>query len=259
MLDQTDLDREMAEIGVGRYNAQWESAKDGDDLSRSRVGQRLFRELLPPYTKQVRDLYRTHRGIKTRWQEDINMLKPEQVAFIALKTILNTLSYKKTCASLSYLCGKMGENEIKCVFLIRTNPEKGEGIILGAKRRAKASQMRHIDLSMKHENLKEGKELFESWSKRDRFSLGLNLVELLRVTTGLIEYVYLKEKGHKRATRYVTATQKTLDWIEEYNVKNSILDPFWLPTVEPPTDWINMWTGGYTKTDTSSLPEASFI
>ena len=53
MLDQTDLDREMAEIGVGRYNAQWESAKDGDDLSRSRVGQRLLRELLPPSTNQV--------------------------------------------------------------------------------------------------------------------------------------------------------------------------------------------------------------
>ena len=259
MLDQSNLNKEMAEIGIGRFNSQWESAKDGDDLSRSRVGQRLFRELLPEYTNRVKELYRNHKGPKTRWQEDIGMLQPSQVAFIGLKTILNSLSYKKTCASLSYLCGKMVENEIKCVFLVRTNPEKGKGIILGAKRRAKASQMRHIDLSMQNENIKEGKDLFNKWSRRDRFSLGLNLVELLRVSTGLIEYAYIKEKGRKRATRYVTATPATLKWIEEYNTKHSLLDPFWLPTVEPPTDWVNLWTGGYSHMETNLLPEAPFI
>lgn len=259
MLDQNELNKEMAEIGIGRFNAQWESAKEGDELSRSKVGQRLFRELLPEYTNRVKELYRPHRGVKARWQEDINMLKPKQVAYIGLKTILNSLSYKRTCASISYFCGKMVENEIKCEFLVRTNPEKGKGIILGAKRRAKASQMRHIQLSMRNENKKEDKELFKDWSRRDRFSLGLNLVELLRVSTGLIEYAYVKEKGRKSATRYVTATAKTLKWMEEYNSSQSLLDPFWLPTVEPPSDWTNVWEGGYKGMDDTLLPESPFI
>ena len=61
MLDQDDLNKEMVEIGIGRFNAQWESAKEHDKLSRSKAGQRLIRELLPKYTVQVENLIKIHK------------------------------------------------------------------------------------------------------------------------------------------------------------------------------------------------------
>ena len=48
-MDQRELNKEMSEIGVGRFNAQWESARDYDDISRSKAGQRIMRELLPEF------------------------------------------------------------------------------------------------------------------------------------------------------------------------------------------------------------------
>ena len=36
-----------------------------------------------------------------------------------------------------------------------------------------------------------------------------------------------------------------------------MLEPFWLPTVELPKDWTNVWDGGYATTDTS-LPKLPY-
>ena len=105
---------------------------------------------------------------------------------------------------------------------------------------------------------RRGIEDFEPWSKRDRISCGTALIEILRASTGLIEYVYLKRKGRKTPTRFVTATPTTLKWIEDFNNHRSLLEPFWLPMVEPPEDWKSIWEGGY-KVEGTTLPKLTFI
>ena len=257
MIEQDDLNAEMTELGLGRYNAQVESARKYEQNSRSKAGQRLMRELLPKFYERVEEMIARTEGRPTRWLNDLKNYSAKKTAFIAFKNILNCIPYKKTFTSTAYSVGKAIELEIRCSYLVRTN-EKGEGIILGAKRRATSSQERHIKLSMRHEQEKEGKEDFEDWTRRDRISCGTNLIELLRCSTGLIEYVYIREKGRKHPTRFVTPTKETLDWIENFNNHRSLLDPFWLPMVEPPDDWTNVWEGGY-RTEGTSLPKLPFV
>ena len=55
-MDQSELNREMSQIGIGRYNSQWESARDHDEISRSKAGQKIMRELLPEFHKRVKQL-----------------------------------------------------------------------------------------------------------------------------------------------------------------------------------------------------------
>jgi len=258
MLDQDDLNKEMVEIGIGRFNAQWESAKEHDKLSRSKAGQRLIRELLPKYTVQVENLIKKSAGRPTRWKQDLENFSPKVLAFVAIKVIMDGVAYKKTMAAMSYWVGRMVEHEVKCDFLVKTNP-RGKGIILGAKRRATSSQMRHIQLSMRNEAKNKGMEEFEDWSRKDRVSCGMNLVELLRASTGLIEYYYFKDKGRKFPTRYVSATPETLKWVEDFNSYHAVLMPFWMPTLEPPEDWTNVWVGGYRDSNTLKLPKIPFI
>ena len=258
MLEQSDLNNEMTEIGIGRFNAQNESARKYDQSSRSSAGQRLMRKLLPEFNRRVEELLKPKQGRPTRWLVDLKQYDAKKISFLTLKTVLNGIPYKKTMASMSYAVGKAIENEIRCTFLVRTN-DKGEGIIKGAKtKRGEVSRLRHVHLSMKHEEEKRGIENFEPWSKRDRISCGTVLIELLRVSTDLIEYVYIREKQRKRATRYVTATKITLDWIENFNNYRALLEPFWMPMTEPPDDWKNIWEGGY-RTEGTSLPKLPFI
>lgn len=257
MSEQDELNAEMTELGLGRYNAQVESAQKYEQNARSKAGQRLMRELLPKFYAAVVDMLKPSAGRPTRWLTDLKEYSPKKTSFIAFKTILNCIPYKKNFCSTAYAVGKAIEFEIRCSFLVRTN-EKGEGIILGAKRRVPSAQERHIKLSMKHEKEKKGVEDFEPWPRRDRISCGMNLIELLRCSTGLIEYNYIREKGRKSPTRFVTPTQDTLDWIENFNNHRSLLDPYWMPMVEPPEDWVNVWEGGY-KTEGTSLPKLPLI
>jgi len=258
MLEQPDLNKEMTEIGIGRFNAQNESAKKYEQNARSKSGQRLMRELMPKFNERIAEMLRPKKGRPTRWLEDLKKYDSKKISFITLKAVLNGIPFKKTMASMSYAVGKAIENEIRCTFLVRTN-ERGEGIIKGAKERVNTvSQVRHIELSMKHEENKRGVENFEPWGRRDRVTCGFNLIEILRETTGLIEYVYFREKGRKTPTRFVTATNETLDWIENFNNHRALLEPFWMPMIEPPDDWINLWEGGY-RTEGTSLPKLSFI
>lgn len=260
MLNQEDLNKEMADIGVGRFNAQWESANKYKDLSRSKAGQKLIRDLLEGYSLRIEDAIKVKGGRPVRWKEDIRNYNVNKVAFIALKTVLNGVSEKITMTSLSHAVGRHIAIELKCDYVIKNNP-KGKGIVLGAKRRPKSSQYRHVQLSMRNEEKKEGFKDYNMWSKHDCFSCGLNLIELLRVSTNLIEYVYIKKlhKSKYRNTRFVSATKKTFEWIKNFNDYKSLMEPFWLPMVEHPVNWTNIWEGGYNYGNDIALPKLPLI
>jgi hypothetical protein len=81
-MDQSELNKEMTQIGVGRFNSQWESARDNDDLSRSKAGQKILRELLPEFHKRVKQLLKKKQGRPTRWQEDLRKYDSKKVAFL---------------------------------------------------------------------------------------------------------------------------------------------------------------------------------
>lgn len=263
MLNQQKLNADMSEIGKGRYRNKIESAKAREVEGETKYGQRLMRGALPLLTKAIQDSYKTWKKPKTkaRWQIDIVESKAPVVAFIAIKAVIDSITLRKPMSSVAAFVGARVEDEIRCSFLVRNNP-KGEGIILGAKRKrgGLGNTRRHIRRSMLHETDKGLMPEWEGWRQRDRLSCGLNLVEILRVSTGLIEYIYVQDGKRKKKspTRYVTATKETLQWIEDYNTDRELLEPFWLPSVELPTPWQSVWEGGYSSSDTY-LPKLPFI
>ena len=261
-LTQEKLNQDMTMIGVGRYRSHTEQAKAREGEGDTKYGQRLMRAALPKFAKGIQDMIDgwTHAN-KARWQHDLMGMKPEVIGFIALRSCLDRITARKTMNSLACFVGARIEDQVRCDFLVK-HSEKGEGIILGAKRRKKAgvNHIRtHVRRSMMHESDKGLMEAFDAWTQRDRANCGAWLVELLRDCTGLIEYVYIQQKaGRKRATRFVVATQTTLDWVENFNTDRELLEPFWLPTAETPREWENIWDGGYDTAGTT-LPKLPFI
>jgi DNA-directed RNA polymerase len=252
----------MQELGLGRYRSRNESAKNRDAELETRYGQRLMRASLPLYSKAIEDWYTKliAQKNKARYQLDIIELPSKLVAFVSVRSVLDSITKKKPLSSVAYYVGARIEDEARCAFLLEHNTEKGSGILLGAKKRkGKQAKIRHLRSSMKHEADKELMRKWNPWAHRDKLNAGLHLVELLRMNTDLIEYVFLTDnKKKKRPTRYVTATKETLSWIENFNNHRELLEPFWLPTVELPRAWESVWEGGYDTKDTS-LPLLPFI
>ncbi len=71
MIEQDDLNAEMTELGLGRYNAQVESARKYEQNARSKAGQRLMRELLPKFYERVEEMIARTEGRPTRWLNDL--------------------------------------------------------------------------------------------------------------------------------------------------------------------------------------------
>jgi DNA-directed RNA polymerase len=266
-MNQKTLNEDMATLGIGRYRSKVETAKERGAEIETNYGQRLMRASLPKYAEAIKD-YLTeirerpaHLGgkNKARYQEDIITLPEKVVAFIGIKSILDCISVRKTMAKASLFIGARIEDELRCRFLIENNPEKGEGIILGATRKTgQIRKTRHVKDSMKKEAAKGLMEPWDAWSHSDKLNTGLNLIELLRASTGIIEYIYVLEKAGKRPVRYISATKETLQWIEEFGQNRELMEPFWLPTVELPLDWKGVWGGGY-DTEGTSIPKLPFI
>lgn len=260
-LSQEELNEDMATIGIGRYRNKVEAARKRKTESETKAGQRLMRGGLPTYTKAIDDMVKGWSNYnRARWQVDLRTVNPAVVGFITIRAILDCITRKEKMTSVSHHVGARIEDQVRCDFLIANNEEKGEGIILGAKRKRGGPKdvKAHIRRSMQHEADKGLMPPWNGWTRRDRISCGLTLIELLRHTTGIIEYIYILDNGRKRPTRYVTATKETLKWIEEFNTERELLEPFFLPTAQLPKDWINVWEGGYEIAGTS-LPRLPFI
>jgi len=259
MLDQDSLNEEMTSLGISRFNALVESAREQEQTGRTKAGQRLIRNLLPPFAKEIEGITYKNRTKNNGWIDALKTYSPNKTAFLVLKTALDTFPQKRsTYTSMSYAVGKVIEFELRINHLLKTNEKKGSGILLGAKRRSKAAQVRHIKLSMRHEEEKEGIPDFIPWSRRDRIVCGMTLIELLRATTGLIEYNYIREKGRKGHTRFVVPSPVTLEWMENFNNHRALMEPYWLPSLNLPQDWTSVWEGGY-GTEGTSLPEVTLI
>lgn len=260
-LTQEQLNQDMVDLGVGRYRARVESAKGREAESETKYGQRLIRGGLPAYTAAIKEMIDGWDNRNSAlWQVCLRDMKPSVVGFIVIKAVLDSITLKKNMAAVSHFVGSRLEDQHRCDFLVRNNEAKGEGIVLGAKRRrgGLAQQRRHIKSSMRHEANKGLMPEYEDWRRRDKLSCGLTLVELLRHVTGIIEYVYLLEKAGKKPTRYVTASKETFDWIENYNDNKELFEPFWLPTTDAPLPWESIWVGGYDTAGTA-LPKLPFI
>lgn len=260
-LNQSELNEDMTTLGAGRYRAKIESAKSREAELQTPYGQRLMRAGLPTLNQAITDWQKgiTKVANKARFQLDSQDLDPKVLSYISIKVLLDCITQKKPLSSIAVFLGARVEDELRCKFLVANNETKGKGIILGATRRkGTAAKVRHVRSSMKHETEKGLMIAWEPWSHRDKLNLGLQMAELVRVSTNLIEYTYILEKRRKRPTRYVNATADTLQWIEEFNDNREFIEPFWLPTVELPACWTNIWDGGYDRQHTY-LPKVPFI
>ena len=260
-ITQQELNEDMVLLGKGRYRSKVESAVGREAELESKHGQRLMRSMLPKYTEAIEEYKTTISNYdrKARYQIDIQDLPAKVISFISIKSVIDSISKKRPLSQVSVYLGARIEDELRCRFLCNTNEAKAEGILLGAKRRkGQTAKIRHVRGSMRHETEKRGMPEWNKWSLRDKLNMGLNMVELLRLNTGIIEYIYILEGKKKRQTRYVSATPELLQWIENYNNDRELLEPFWLPTVDVPKDWKNVWDGGYDLTNIY-LPKIPFI
>lgn len=241
---QTDLEREMVELGKGRYWSAVNKAREQGLESTVGPGHRLLSESVLEMTKAVKSWVaeantsrpgRRHAAIKY-----MSKLQPKVVAAITSRCILDCISQQKKITSTAIKVARLLEDEVKFLYLKEHEPALWKHI--------HRQLDRHKSYDTKAKFIKNtanyNKVILGGWPKKDAVAVGMVCIELLRQSTGLIDIVTRKARTGRSVTM-VTATPDLMEWIKKAHKHNELLKPVLLPMTEPPIDWGQQRTGGY--------------
>jgi len=91
--------------------------------------------------------------------------------------------------------------------------------------------------------INKSKLVFDNWEKSDRLHLGVKMINYCE-QLGLITHRNRKLARNKTVC-YVEATEKLIQEIDNFNIRNEALTPTFLPMISPPLDWTTPFSGGY--------------
>lgn len=253
-----DLEELMLELGRSRYrNTSAKSMTEGRATD-TRPGRALLRESVLKLEAGLVEWRR--RAVKRAGagHSSVPLLKgltSGVVALLTARVVLDSVALQMPLTSTANAVGSALEEEHKYQAIRKA----ARGILKDAKGKSGSNSV-WPDLKKRlRRNARGGKwrkkrianemagkvgAQHEGWAKRDRLRLGVTLVELLRLHTGLIEIRTVPRDG-RRPHAVVVAAESTLNWIEQADFKNETIAPLYLPMRVRPADWVDAWTGGY--------------
>lgn len=169
----------------------------------------------------------------------------DSVSLIVLKNTIDGISDETTLNKLSLQIGTGLMHEARINRFQKDNPNEFKNV-------EKRLQGKNIPQSANRYQYKskvwaycinKHKLQFDDWGKEGRLHLGVKMVSYLE-NLGLVRHQNRKLNKTKTVT-YVEATQKIIDEIRNFNIRNEALYPKYLPMLMPPRDWESPFIGGY--------------
>ncbi len=251
---QVKFENEMVTYGRDRYLANTERAKGREAEGTTSYGTFLIKNSIEPLAMAINDfMEKANSGRAGRKHKAVHMLKDikaEVVAFIALRSIINTLTKGAGATSMAVQIGRALELEKKLAHMERDDKERYT-MTQHHIRKSKTASYRRTVLQFAFN--KSMTVNFIPWAKADILLLGVKLLELVEQYTGLIQLTLTTTDKKQPPSYKVEATEKCHRWIDAHKEKASLFFPDYLPTIIPPQAWEGVSGGGYYTLDARPL------
>ena len=243
-----ELEKEITLKTQENYRRLFNEAKENDNLSCTQSVQRLLNKALVPYVQSINDYKQRYMKGKTvsaaaakALVQLLNSLSVEQIAYISMKIILNSLYKEINRQKIAEKIIEALENEVKLKLFKKINSDYYDAVMEELKKRNARIDWKCKALSISYNKKFEAN--YKGIDGRTVYKLGFILLELFRQSTELIEFNKVYEKGKIKI--FVVARAETLEWIEKTNNFLEVLHPFFLPMVCEPREWTGVYSGGY--------------
>ena len=262
---QDDLNREMVEGGIARYRGKVQSAKERSQETDAPYGARLLRATVPRLIDDVKrsvDYHKKHRQSVPAWMPNIWDYPIDTLTYIALKSVLDSISSRKTMLKAAVAISNLIQDECRYQWMKDNYPEVFRHADRDVKRNRSAGHgyKRNWQTYLRHEHgeVEKGNiKAWTNWCRKTKVLMGSWFLEMIRNSTHLIKFARASE-GCK-TKYYVQPTEELFTWINDYNESSELLTPMWMPMVEKPNDWEGVWRGGYTTGTNQRLPPQSIV
>ncbi len=243
-MKQYDLEKEMHDLGIHRHQQKVQRTKEKGIESQNPIGRRLLTESVAALALEI-DAWKEHVERKPTGQrhgafEYIDLLDSTLVAAIAARAIIDSISIHRKITKTATQVASLIEDEARWRKMKADHPsiwkhnEKQVRRIAGysTKKRYLRNSEKFVDLQ------------FNKWPLSIKVKVGMVLIELMRVATGIITVTTRTGMLGKRET-YVHPTDELVTWMKEAYKYSEALAPIYLPMVERPKAWSGVFSGGY--------------
>ncbi len=247
--EQLQLETDMMTGGIQRFNKGLNVAVEKGKESHTSHGRAIVSRLVQTVTGAVVQFIKnpTNTSRDIAWK-NLKDMDAEQVAYLALVTLVDSISRKNTLLFVARTIGSNLEIQDRLDRWIHSEGDTATNTIKLAMKKAYGARRYGLTNKMNKDGYKN-----TEWLKSERVHVGFKMVDLIIQSTGIIKLDTQPTERKRRAT-YVVPTQDTLDWIKAFNEYMQGSRPRYLPCVIPPKDWTSVKGGGYHGHDIDELP-----
>lgn len=239
---QFELEAQMQDRGYARFLKQLDAARENEGQSNTAHGRELIKSNIDSLVTLLEDFVKSQEVVRRKAPASLLLkgLNLEAVAYLALKTIVNSLGHDeaKTTATAINI-GMAVSNAIKMAELSSEKEKKGlvKHIETSANRALgnDNSKEKAVEETLAYFNMQS------AWSVEDQIKVGITLISFAD-KVGLVEDVLIG--SGKSSFKKLVPTDKTMEMIEVMNLCPEFT-PVYLPMVVQPRDWDAEGNGGY--------------
>lgn len=242
---QAALELDMTDRGVDRYKAYAAKAADYAVEDYTAYGSRLLAKFQPVLEEAIVAYMRERESGKAgRKGEVYTKLKevqnPRLVAYLAVKKVLATLSYKNRMSDVANSIGGAIADEVRYRKLREEDRKLYDRIHLEAKTKSSYNVRRKVA----NRRIDQNDINIPDWSNKAKLLIGCWLLELVIAHTGLVERRFIIRRGNDNVV-FIVPTAATLAYVSSRTEAIALLNPDYSPMVVPPTRWKSAYGGGY--------------
>lgn len=247
----TDIERELQlehegiEQGIKRYRDNVASRH----LTDLPPGLRLMKMAIEPFSNTLTKWMEcadvggpTSMGITVR--AFLRKFKPEVVAFLTAKKLINSLGTRTTGGSPSYQSIAVG---LASMLIDHLEYEAFKKLAPGyvyvietANKWASESHRRATLLRAKKKLV--GRDAFDAAAK---LRIGSKCIEIFIASTGLVEKLLISHPQSKKDNYQLCTTAVVQEWLAKAHGECELLQPMHYPMIVPPVDWTTPMDGGF--------------
>lgn len=244
IVDQLEHEKKLHRAGIDRYLRIQQSAVDRGNGSNTSYGKKLIPQLTAKIAEAVQaDIDKRGAGRRKKHLALVERAGAHSCAYMALKTVFDSLTRHETARKVSLSIGRKIEDEVRFTLFREDYKEYYDTIIADFKQKG-TTDYRHMHRVLVHSSNTQGVH-WEDWSNEERITLGAAMLDYVINVTNLVELERKRRNGKNQI--YVIPTPEALAWISQHMEAAEVLQPELGPTLIPPRDWDEggQYSGGF--------------
>ncbi|WFG40883.1 RNA polymerase [Paracoccus phage ParKuw1] len=239
--DQKAWERSMTSLGVSRFRAQEEKAKEGGRYADTSAGARLIRVYLTQVSEKIAETINTPRnhGGRRMHMKLLQGIDYDKLAFFTLNRMMQSVFDPQTLQATARKIGQMVEDELRFSKFEIETPEFFNAVVRDLDARNSTQyQHRHRVLV----NRMNDREIeWQCWTETTQVQVGLILLGCAMEASDLFE----KKQDGRRGMVTLVPSAECEEWIKAHDEAMEVMFPDRMPCLIEPNDWQDWKDGGF--------------